>query len=154
LITEEVNESLVGWLLNLAIPIANSLIGLFSLKPIDLVAQQSFAELFRQEVTRYSTVAVALIIYLIVADSLFLAGTLRFVSKGKISAYFRLLKNLGLVIARFPRFLWLLLLLLLMNLVALIPVVGGLLGLTAGVWITAYLIGNLAVKLRDMKAID
>jgi len=47
-----------------------------------------------------------------------------------------------------------LLLLLLMNLVALIPVVGGLLGLTAGVWITAYLIGNLAVKLRDMKAID
>src|SRR6266700_8075857 len=84
------------------IPIANSLIGLFSLKPIDLVAQQSFAELFRQEVTRYSTVAVALIIYLIVADSLFLAGTLRFVAKGKISAYFRLLKNLGLVIALPP----------------------------------------------------
>lgn len=154
LINEEVDEWLVGWLANLAIPIANSFIGLFSLKPINLIAQQSFAELFLQEVTRYSTVVVALIIYLIIADSLFLAGTLRFVATGKISAYFRFFKNLGLVIAHFPRFLWLLLLLLLLSLVASIPVVGGLLLLTAGVWITGNLIGNLAAKFRDMKAID
>ena len=71
-----------------------------------MLRSRPFAALFLQELTSYSEVVLALVIYLIIAASLFLAGTLRFATTSKISSYFGLFKNLGLVIAHLPRFLW------------------------------------------------
>ena len=146
-INEDFGRWIVGWLTNVLIQFANFFIGIFSSEGIPLVAQQTFAALFLQELTSYSGVVLALVIYLIIGVSLFLAGTLRFAATSKISSYFGLFKNLGLVIAHLPRFLLVALLLLVLNLVlGLIPVVGSLLWVTSGVWIIAYLIGSLATK--------
>ena len=110
-INEDIGKWLAGWLTNLLVQFANFFIGIFSSQGISLVAQQTFAALFLQELTSYTGVVLALVIYLIIAASLFLAGTLRFATTSKISNYFGLFKNLELVIAHLPRFLWTLLLL-------------------------------------------
>jgi Protein of unknown function (DUF4013) len=151
-INEDIGKWLAGWLTNLLIQFANFFIGIFLSEGIPLVAHQTLAAFFLQEITSYSEGVLALVIYFIIAVSLFLAGTLRFASTSKIGSYFGVVTNLGLVIAHMPRFLWVALLILLLNLVlGSIPAVGSLFWLTSSVWIIAYLIGDLASRIRRPK---
>jgi hypothetical protein len=158
LITEAINHWIADWLTNFFIQVINFVIGIVSLEPMALRPQQSFADLILHLITDYFSVVLALFIYLVIANALFLAGTMRFATTGKISSYFRIFKNLGLIMAHLPRFIWLLVLLLLLNLVLVLMLgagpVGFFLAVTSGVWIAAYLIGHLAATLRDLKAID
>ena len=96
-INEDIARWFAGWLTNLLIQFANFIIGLFLSQSIPLVVQPTFAALFLQELTSYSEVVLALVVYLILAVSLFLAGTVRFATTGRISSYFGSFRNLGAV---------------------------------------------------------
>jgi len=153
LISQQVDEWIATRMTNFGIEMVNTVLTAMSLGQVEQYPLPTFANFLVQEIELYSTVLFAPFVYLCVAVPLFLAGTVRFVITGKISSYFRFFKNFALLIAHFPRFLWAMLLLFALSLITYVPFIGVLLWLTAGIWVTAYFIGDLAARMRDIKAV-
>jgi hypothetical protein len=170
-IVEEINAWIMGAILNPIIPAINFLRGIFSvilavsslgtappLQPIALYPHETFANEVTKLATEYFSLLAIYAICFIIAYLLFLAGTIHFAVTRRIGDYFRIFKNLGLVVAHLYRFLWLVLLLALLNFaigwITPTGLVGFVLSVTFGVWITADLLGGLAAKLCDLKAVE
>ena len=153
-ITDDIAVWVTNWAWNQAIEYFNSFLALVTEYRAPVINQESFPDFFLREMTAYSEVIIGPIVFFILATALFLAGMVRYAATRKLTSFFRPFKNLWLVGAHLPGFLWVYLVMLAMNVVVLsLHLVGIILWATLGMWIYAHLIGRLAARLRDSKAI-
>jgi hypothetical protein len=154
-INDEILDWIAIWIGNVAAQWANT--GL-TLLPIPFRVQETPQELFGdlvfREFSAYWTVALLPFLYTVFAMAMFLAGLVRYAATRKIGSFFHPFKNLWLVTAHLPGFLWTILLMAVLNLLVLwLQFAGVVLWATVGMWVYAHLIGRLAARLKDSKAI-
>ena len=154
---------LLGGILNPIIPIYDEIaqfvnavtFGAFGTLPVfEQLEHVTLLQLIQELVVAILSLALIYVVYLAFATLAFLGGTVRFASSRKTGDYLHVFRNFSVAMAHLWRFAVVLLLLGLLVFVSgwlAASVVGSILVVTFGVWITADIIGRLGARLKELK---